>query len=91
VDQQARRIDFQVLAAYAELLSISTDATAEPLASNPHVGFSLGEAVLAFLAPPLRGLRGVADCLEDAGRWSGNEDFYFYGVVALDDLSSCHL
>jgi len=91
VDEQTWRVDLKILASDAELFAVVADAAAEPLASNAHVGFSLGEAIEALLAPPLRGLRRIADRLKDAGRWSGNEDFYFYGIVALHDLSSGHL
>jgi hypothetical protein len=46
----------------------------------------LYNAVPAFLAPPLGGLRRVGDGLEDAGGWRGDEDLDLYGVVVMSNL-----
>src|SRR5579872_643858 len=89
--QQARWINFEILAFHAKLLAITAHAFAEPLSAGPNVTLCVGQAVKTFLPPPFCGLRGIGDGCEHAGRRSGNEYFGSNGILVGSDLSSGHL
>src|SRR5215469_7351495 len=81
VDQEARRIDFKILTLHAELGSIVADPAGFPLAAGAHVRMRFGYAVQTFLTPPFCSLRGISYRLENACRWSCDENLNHNTVV----------
>src|ERR1700733_10985542 len=61
MNEEAGRIDFEVLALHAKLLAVDADADARPFATGDEIGLALGEAIHFLLAPPLGHLARVAD------------------------------
>ena len=90
LDQEARRINFEVLAADLEGVAVGADARAFPFAVDTQVGFEIGDAVHLFLSPPLRELARVGDGLKDAGRRCGNEDLAADDVLIGSNCDGCH-
>src|ERR1700722_11139235 len=81
VDQEARRIDFEIFAVDAESGAVDADAVAGPLATDADVGFAFGEVIHVASAPPARHLGSVGDGLEDAGRRRGDETFAGHDIL----------
>src|SRR5258708_6319783 len=90
MDEEARRVDFQIFAVDAKRCSVGTDAHARPFAARTQIALPLCNAIHALLAPPLRQLVGIGDGLEDACRRRGDKDFCEYSVLIGTDCCGCH-
>ena len=61
VDEQARRIDFEILAVHPKRLAVGALTYARPLASGTDVGLPLSNSIHALLTPPARNLGRIGD------------------------------
>src|SRR5215469_10636753 len=66
VDQQTRRVDFQIFANHFEAVALTIHSGTAPLSSSTQVAAKLLAAVDSSLPPPLHHLRGIDKRLEHA-------------------------
>src|SRR5215467_10926457 len=75
MDEQTRRIDFEIFPLDPESPAVGANAVAAPLATGAHVHGGFGDVIKAVLPPPLGKLCWIADRLKNTSRRSGDEDF----------------
>src|SRR5258706_14069329 len=78
MDQQPRRIDFQIFAVHTERCAVVFDTDTRPFAAWSNVTLPLCDAIQPVLTPPLWHLLGIGKRLEHAFRRRGDEDFPNY-------------
>src|SRR5436305_1461849 len=80
VNQQARRVNLEILALEAKILAIVSDASFVPFAAGTKIGVAISDVKEAFHSPPLRALLEVGDGFEHAAWRSCDEDLRQDGV-----------
>src|SRR5580698_10251412 len=88
--QQARGIDFQILAFDAERFAVGAHAITGPLAPDAQIGLPFRDAIQVFLSPPERHLVRIGDGLEDAGRGRSDANLTNDCVLIGSDCGGCH-
>jgi hypothetical protein len=90
MNQQPRRINFEVFASNAERLTVFADTLAQPFSADTNISFGGGETIESLIAPPFCGLARIGDGCEDASGRSGDKDFRSDDIVVGSDLSGGH-
>src|SRR5882724_10260005 len=90
MDQQARRIHFQVLSLDRKGRAVSVGAYARPFTAGAKIRFPCGNAMYPVLTPTLGHLVGVGNCFEHTGRWRSNEYFRKDCVLIGSDCDGGH-
>src|SRR5690242_15738092 len=91
MNQQPRRVDFEIFTFHVKAFAIGAHSVTAPFAARANINAGLGYVVKTVLAPPFGKLAWIADRLEDTGRRGRDEDFGYDCIVVGSNCGSCHL